>query len=299
MKTHPAHPALFLLILLLLQGSAIGQNPTVPFELDLGNAFRAKVPVFDPTTIRRDALFDAIRSIDSQFQSFNHDGYTLTLADAAQWQQLDEFTARAFPFLGFRERDFRVVETYLRDNYLVIQYSDHVKVSLEMRPIKNNTEISACFDVGFPVYSGQRVYLYVRINYYPDGNVKLIQYDYRPTGLPENILLYKYARDGRLIAQQKTDAFLDAEKAFAIATHQNQIALHSSFYRYVDTNYGVVWKITLKDGKDYYVADKTATAFDNQKLLVFDDEGYAQTYGQQPYAEIEKRTGKTVLIVSD
>ncbi len=299
MKRCQLHPFIFVLILLLLRGSAIGQGQTVPFELDLGNAFRAMAPVFDPTAIRREQLSEAIRSVDSQFQSFNHDDCTLTLKDAAQWQKLDESVARLFPFLRFHERNFRVVETYLRNRYLVLQYSDNVEVSVEMRPIKNQTEISAFLVVAYPAYDRQKVYLNIIVNYYPDGSVKLIQYNYRPTGLPEKILLYKYANDGRLIAQQETDTFLDAEKAFTIATKQNQIALNSSVYRYVDTNYGVVWKVALEDGKEYYVEDKTGKALDSGKLLVFDDKSFTDAYGQTDILDIEKNTGKKILIIRD
>ncbi|UMY66133.1 MULTISPECIES: hypothetical protein [unclassified Flavobacterium] len=299
MKSRQLHTAVIVVIVLLLCGSAIGQGQMTPFELDLGNAFRAMVPVFDPTTIRRDQLSDAIRTVDSQFNSFNHDDCTLTLKDAAQWQKLDETASLLLPFLDFHKRDFRVVETYARDMYLVMQFSDKVKASLEMRPIKNPTEISAFIVVAYPAYDQQKVYLNIIINYYPDGNVKLIQYDYRPTGLPETIRLYKYAKDGSLIGQQESETFLDAEKAFTIATKQNQIALNSAIYRYVDTNYGVVWKVVLEDRKEYYVEDKTGKALDTAKLLVFDDKSFSDAYGQADILDVEKKTGKKILIIRD
>lgn len=298
-----------------------------------------KTPEFNKNNLRYDVFYKAMVDIKNRKINFN-DLCNITSNDIEIWKSTNEAAKKSIPLLNFNGKDFKILNVeaseteyskvhYIQSDdknifcpfiHLEVEYSDK-SIGTINAVFYNDKIFYIDYSEVLPEIKGNRKnhQLLVRINYFPNGNVK--SYYTKSSFLDYKIGNYcEYSEDGSVLKNINLEAQfnLNLNKVFSIINEYQNIPVDNSLNkrytqmnhnnqdiafpgekgnRYLDTNYGKVW-ILKRINDIFLIDDSNSSVIAKDNFIEFSKLEYEKKYGNINFNEVEQELGKKVLIIN-
>lgn len=346
MKRTYLHTLIIVLLILLSGCSTIKvaeeQNVDKSIDIVFSHNIILKTPEFNKSSLAYDAFYKAMVEIKNQKINFN-DPCSIRLSDIEIWKNTNEYAKNNIPLLNFNNKDFKIVNVEANEKeysqlyyvpsddknifcpfiHLEVEYTDKSTGTINV-VFYNDKIFYIDYSENLPELKRHKKNishkLLVRINYFPNGNVK--SYYTKSSFLDYKIGKYcEYSEDGTVLKDINIENLfnLDLHKVFSIINkyYNNQTDnfqyekyTQMDYYnqdiafpvekasRYLDTNYGKVW--VIKGVNDIFLIDDlNSNIIAKDNFIELSKQEYEKKYGNINFRETEKELGKKVLIINN